>query len=115
MVPADHLPGRQVVQLDPVAVAAQHPPGGDRVDRQRERAAGVVDAHHVAARLVIHHHEFGAAAIRRARVQPVDPPGHRDHVGARRHRALYADRLVGRVKAGGVPLDQLARPVPVLR
>ena len=112
----EHLPGRQVVQLDPAAVAAQHPRGGERVERQRERAAGVVDGQQVAAGLVVHHDEFGAAR-RPARpgVEPVDPPGHRDQVGPRRHRALHADRLVGRVEPGDVPLDQWPGPVPVAR
>ena len=113
--PGEHLPARQVMQLDLPAVAVQRARGGDRVQRERERTARVVHREQVAAGLVVDHDELGAVRAVRARpgVEPVDPTGDRDHLGSRRHRPLHPDRLVGRVETGDVQLHQPARPVPV--
>ena len=116
VLPGEHLPGRQVVQFHATAVAAQRPGGGERVDRQRERAARVVHGQQVAAGLVVDDDELGAVGARprpRPGVEPVDPPGYRDRVGPRRHRPLDADRLVGRVEPADVLLHQGPGPVPV--
>ena len=113
--PGEHLAARQMMQLHLPAVAVQRARGGDRVQGKRERTARVVHREHVAARLVVDDDELGPVRAVRARpcVETVDPPGDRDHVGARRHRPLHADRLVRRVEAGDVAFHQAARPVPV--
>jgi pimeloyl-ACP methyl ester carboxylesterase len=116
VLPAEHLSGRQVVQFHAPALTAQHSRGGERVQRERERAARVVHAQHMAAGLVVDHDQLGAlSVVWRSQVQPVDPPGDRDHVGPRCHGALHPDRLVGRIQPDDVRLHHLARPVPVPR
>ena len=98
VLPGVHRPGGQVMQLHPVAGPAQHPRGGDRVQRQRQRGPGVVGAQRAAAGLVVHHDQFPVADGVPAVVQPVDPAGERDPVGPGAHRPLHPGRLVGGVQ-----------------
>ena len=81
---------------------------GQRVQRQRQRGAGVVDGQHVPAGLVVDDDQVRLIAPRRPPVvQPVDAAGHGDQVGPGGHRALHADRLAGGIEAGHVLLDHL--------
>jgi hypothetical protein len=115
VLPGEHLPRRQVVQLNAAAVTAQRAGGGERVDRQCERTARVIHGQQVAAGLVVNDDELGAFLVIQARpgIEPVDPSRDRYLVGPRRHRALHADGLVGRVEPADVPLHEGSRPVPV--
>jgi hypothetical protein len=111
--PGQHPASRQMMQLHPPARPAHHTLGRERVQRQRQRRPRVVHGQHVPAGLVIHHHELARAARAAPFIQPVDPPGHRDQVGARRHRTFHPDRLAGRIQAGHVRLHQAPGPAAV--
>ena len=122
VLPAEHGPAGQVVQFDPVAGPAQRTRRRDRVQGERQRTARVVRAEQMTPGLLVDDNQLGAAVAaslgagpgarrprraQRARqtlVQPVDPPGHRDAVGAGRNRPLHAQRLVGRVQRRHVGL-----------
>jgi pimeloyl-ACP methyl ester carboxylesterase len=108
VLPAEHAPGGQMVQLDPVARAPQRPGRGHCVDSQRERAAGAVGGEQVTAGLVVHHDELGARVLRGPLIQPVDAPRHGDAVGTGRDRPLHAPRLVRGVQRRDVRLDHRA-------
>jgi len=84
-----------VVQLNPAAGPPQHPAGRQGVQRERHRGPRVVDGQRVPARLVIHHGELAGVFPGRGppHVQPVDPAGHRDPLGAGADRPLHAGRL----------------------
>jgi pimeloyl-ACP methyl ester carboxylesterase len=108
VLPAEHAPGRQMVQFDPVARAPQRPGRGHCVDSQGERAAGAVGGEQVTPGLVVHHDKLGAQLARGPLIQPVDAPRHGDAVGTGRDRPLHAQRLVGGVQRRDVGLHHRA-------
>ena len=57
------VPDGHVVQLDPVAGAAEHARGRDGIQRQRQRRARVVVGGHLAARLVVDDDELALAVV----------------------------------------------------
>ena len=83
--------GRQMVQLDPAAAAAEQPLGGERVQRQGPGAPRVVGVEPGAAGLVVDDHQLAADVV-----DPVDPAGQGQGGGLGAHRALDRDRLEGR-------------------
>ncbi len=109
VIPGQHLARRQMMQFHLGAGPVQRAGRGQRVDRERQRTAGVVDGERVPPGLVIDHDELSVAGI-----QPVDAAGEGDQVGAGRHRAFHADRLVRGIQPGNVPLDHLARSLALL-
>ena len=135
MVPAQHPPGRQVVQLDGVAGAAQHPARGYRVEREGHRGPRVVDGQQATAGLVVDHDEFALGrpgpGHRRAVawltgvlgpgvpggpvVQAVDPAGDRDQVGLGRDGPFHPGRLAVGIEPGHVVLDHRPGAAQVLR
>ena len=103
---ADHLVARQVVQLDLDARAAEGPGRRQGVERQRQRAADVEHGQRPPAGLVVDDHQLAAAVRAEPVVEPVDPAGQREHLGAGRHRPLDAQRLV----VAGPAARRTARP-----
>jgi hypothetical protein len=92
-----------VVQLDPPAPASQRPGGGQGVQREAQGAARVVGGRRALPGLVVDDDELAVA-----QVDPVDPSAEHEAVGARRHGALDAERLVVGVERGGVALTMSA-------
>jgi superfamily II DNA/RNA helicase len=63
VVPGQHLTGRKMMQFHPGTGPVQRAGGGQRVDRERQRAAGVVDGERVPPGLVIDHDKLAVAGI----------------------------------------------------
>src|SRR6266566_2877036 len=112
-----------MVQLHDPARPPQHPPGGERVERERQRRPRVVRGQPAAPGLVVHHHELAAERVVRVVrsrgadrpvVEPVDPAGDRDQVRLGRDRPLDTGRLARRVEPGRVPFDHDPRPAQVI-
>ncbi len=113
VLPAEHGPGGQMVQLDPVARAPQRPGRGHCVDGQRERAAGAVGGEQVTPGLVVHHDKLGALLACGPLIQPVDASRHGDAVGTGGDRPLHSQRLVGGVQRRDVGLHHRAGAGPL--
>ena len=98
-----HVAGGQVMQLDPNAAPSQRRGRRDRVQRERHRAAGVVDRQRTPAGLVVDDDQFAIAVV-----EPVDPTGEREPRGAGSDRPLDTQRLMTGIERGNIPLHQRA-------
>jgi pimeloyl-ACP methyl ester carboxylesterase len=115
VLPGEDPPGRQVMQLDPAAGPPQHPLGGKRIERERQRASRVVNRKQVLAGLVVDDHELSGAVRPAPVIEPVDPAGHGDLAGLHRDGPLYPGRLMGRIEPAHIAFDHLPGLVPVQR
>ena len=91
------------MQLDPDAAPAQRRGGGNRVEGERHRAAGVVNRQRPASGLVVDDDQLAVAVI-----EPVDAAGERQPVGSRGDRALDAERIAAGIEGCDVALYERA-------